>query len=167
MPPCYDIYSLSAERNKRNIEKFLSHFCDRAKIENREGQDILITGHKKYGIEETTIPVTSLSEVIDYGISHPNHGFVFYISDHLLTKKIKGIILKFTYDGKIIFGVYIEVHEPLLLGWRRNQIRLARRLEKEIGRLTNAVKTNILVEYAPADDEEEFVSDSAFAKIYF
>lgn len=160
MPPCYDIYSLS-ERNKRYIERFLRHFCDRGMIENRAGHEITIDGHEKYGVPAQSIPVSSLTEVIDYGVSHPTHGFTFYVSDHLLTRAIKGVILKFTYDGKIIFGVYIEVYKPLLFGWLTHNIRLARRLEKEVALLTNTIKTSIHVEYAPADDEEEFDSDTA------
>ncbi|MEI6409930.1 MAG: hypothetical protein WCR52_11135 [Bacteroidota bacterium] len=92
-----------------------------------------------------------MTEVIDYGITHPNHGFAFYISDHL-KGKITGIILKFTYDGKFIFGLSVEEKNTQL----QDNYELAQKIAKEMAELTVSYKTAIQLEYAPPDDEDEF-----------
>jgi hypothetical protein len=48
MPPYYDIYGLSRQRDKKTIEKFLNYFSIREKIENREGQEIAVYKNEKY-----------------------------------------------------------------------------------------------------------------------
>ncbi|MEA5428431.1 hypothetical protein [Arcicella lustrica] len=158
MPPYYDIYGLSKQRDKKTIEKFLNHFSDRDKIEIREGQEIMVYKNEKYDIEETCISINTLTEVIDYGLKKQNHGFVFYISDNL-KEEINGIILKFTFDKKIIFGVSIEEKIRLKNKNLIDNYNKALEIEKVILELTNASKTSIQFEYGPSDDEEEFDED--------
>ncbi len=88
MPPYYDIYGLSKERNKKTIEKFLNHFSHRDQIEVRTGQVILVNGNQKYNIKESCTPISTLSEVINYGINNPLHGFAFYIRNRWTYLKI-------------------------------------------------------------------------------
>ena len=165
MPPCYDIYGLSDKRDKETIERFLDHFCYRSMIENREGQEIGILKNDKYRIDEINIPVSTLSEVIDYGMNHPNHGLAFYIGDSL-KDDINFVILKFTYDGKIIFGVSIEEKRLINENELADNYDKAKAIEKQIARLTNSTKTSIQFEYAPSDDEEQFDSDSELWKSF-
>lgn len=158
MPPCYDIYGLSKQRDKKTIEKFLNYFSIREKIENREGQEITIYKNDKYKIEETWLAIRTLTEVIDFGLENLNYGFAFYISDNLI-EGINHIILKFTYDGKIIFGISVEeniisANENLIDNYNK-----AIEVERLIADLTNSEKTSIQFENAPSDDEEEFDSD--------
>jgi hypothetical protein len=42
MPPYYDIYGLSKQRDTKTVEKFLNYFSIREKIENRKGQEIAV-----------------------------------------------------------------------------------------------------------------------------
>ena len=42
MPPYYDIYGLSLQRDKETVERFLNHFANRDKIEDRESQEIAV-----------------------------------------------------------------------------------------------------------------------------
>ncbi len=158
MPPFYDIYGLSKHRDKQTIERFLNNFSNREKIEDRSGQEIAVYKNEKYQIEETYIAVSTLSEVIDYGLSNYNHGFSFYIADNL-KKGISHIILKFTYDGKIIFGISIEETKINESGRLIDNFCEALKIEKLIAELTNSTKTSIQFEYAPSDDEEEFNMD--------
>ncbi|MBO9703185.1 MAG: hypothetical protein J7604_23425 [Sporocytophaga sp.] len=158
MPPFYDIYGLSKERNKKTIETFLNHFSYRDKIEDRTGQEILVDENKKYNIKESCTPISTLSEVINYGINTPNHGFAFYISDNL-KEGVNNLILKFTYDGKIIFGVSIEENDIVKNGKLADNYNKALKIERLIEELTNSYKTSIQFEYAPSDDEEEFDLD--------
>lgn len=107
MPPFYDIYGFSKQRDKNTVEKFLSYFAHREKIENRTGQEIIVYKNDKYGIEETWIPVNSLTDVIEFALENVNFGFAFYISDNL-REGINDVILKFTFDGKVIYGISVK-----------------------------------------------------------
>lgn len=158
MPPYYDIYGLSYQRDKTTVERFLDYFSIREKIENKEGQDICVYKNEKYNIDKRIININTLTEVIKYGIDNENWGFVFYIGDHL-KDGINHIILKFTYDGKIIFG--ISVAEQILKenGNLIDNYKKALEIERSIAMITNSIKTSIQFEYAPSDDEEEFDSD--------
>lgn len=151
MPQYYDIYALSEKRDKETIEVFLNHFCFRDEIENRKGEDIGIYANEKYNISELIIDINTLSEVIEYGIANPNHGFAFYIGDHL-KENISHVILKFTYDGKIIFGLSINSKDDT----SNDTYSTAERIVNEIASLINSVKTSIQFENPPADDEDEF-----------
>jgi hypothetical protein len=162
MPPFYDIYGISKSRDKETIELFLNFYCQRELIENFEGKgvEVAIYSNEKYGVKETYIPVNTLSEVIDYGLSRPNLGFAFYIGTKSNYKKdIDGVILKFTFDDKIIFGISIEENSLTDEGQLIDNYDKALEIQKEIQELTNSTKTCIQFEYAPADDEEEFDSD--------
>lgn len=158
MPPYYDIYGLSKQRDKNTVEMFLSHFANREKIEDREGQEIAVYKNEKYGTEETWTAISTLTEVIDFGLKNQNLGFAFYIGDNL-KEGINHIILKFTFDGKIIFGISVEEKKIDYNGNLIDNYDKALEVEKKIVELTNSIKTSIQVEYAPSDDEEEFDSD--------
>jgi hypothetical protein len=160
MSPCYDIYGLSKNRNRQTIENFLNHFCYRDKIEDREGQEIFVYSNEKYKIEEVCTPIKTMTEVIDYGLLNRNHGFAFYISDHLKNEvSINQIILKFTYDGKMIFGVSVDERIRINSGDLIDNFEKAQAIEKKIAELTGSTKTSIQFEYAPSDDEDEFDED--------
>ncbi len=158
MPLCYDIYGLSRQRDKVTVEKFLNYFADRNKIEDVEGQEIAVYKNEKYNTEETWIPVRTLTEVIDFGLENSNLGFTFYIGKNL-EKGISDIILKFTFDGKIIFGISVEENRIGDDGKLIDNYDKALEIEIKIAKLTNSTKTSIQFEYAPSDDEEEFDSD--------
>jgi hypothetical protein len=163
MPPFYDIYGLSKQRNKETIETFLNYFSNRQNIENTEGQEIAVYKNEKYQTEETYTPANTLTEVISFGIENNNLGFAFYIGDNL-KETINSIILKFTFDGKIIFGVSVEEKSHQTDGKLVDNYEKALEIEKIIAELTNSTKTSIQFEYAPSDDEEEFDNDTELWK---
>lgn len=158
MAPCYDIYGLSKQRDKKTIKKFLDYFSYREKIENRAGRGIDVCKNEKYKTEESWTPINTLTEVIDFGLENQYLGFAFYIGDNL-KEGIDFIILKFTFDGKIIFGISIEEYRIAGNGKLIDNYDKALEIEKTITNLTNSAKTSIQVEYAPSDDEEEFDTD--------
>ena len=165
MPPFYDIYGLSKERNKETIETFLGFYCQRTQIENFIGQGIEIAIYKndKYNVEEKYVPVYNLSEVIDYGLNYPNIGFAFYIGlKSNYRKDIGNVILKFTFDGKIIFGISIEENIVTNDGSLIDNYDRALEIERTIAELTQSTKTSIQFESAPSDDEEEFDNNLQF-----
>ena len=147
----YDIYAISKNRDHETIERFLNYFCFRDRIENQEGYEIEIWENKKYGVEEFSMPISKMRELIAYGVKNPHHGYVFYMGDHL-KRNITHIILTFTYDGKMIFGISIP---PKDVDQKDNYLQ-AFRMEKKIAQLTNACDTSIQFEYPPSDDEQEF-----------
>lgn len=162
MPPYYDIYALSKERNQQTIENFLAHFSYREKIEARENQEIGGYSIVEPG-KEISIPISTLTEVIDFGVAKPDHCFAFYISDHL-KEGISNIILKFTADAKIIFGISVDEKTKDHNGHLINNYNYCIMIEKHIVLLTHATKTSIQFEYPPADNEEEFDQDIALWK---
>ncbi len=158
MPPYYDIYGLSRQRDKTTVEAFLNYFANRNKIEDREEQEIAVYKNEKYKTEETWAPIKTLTEVIDFGLKNKNFGFAFYIGDNLKAG-VNHIILKFTFDGKIIFGISVEEKRIADNGKLIDNYDKAREIEKKIAELTNSIKTSIQFEYPPSDDEEEFDLD--------
>ncbi len=155
MPNYYDVYVLSESRDKRTVEKFLNQFCFRDKIENIEEQEIAVRKNEKYNVEETWVKIKTISEVINFGLKESNHGFVFYISDNL-KEDISHIILKFTFDGKIILGVSVKEYRIDENGRLVDNYDRALNIERLISELIDARKTSIQFENAPSDDEEEF-----------
>jgi hypothetical protein len=155
MPLHYDIYCLSENRNKKTIEEFLDYFSFRNKIENRDNQEISIIGNKEYNIKESWIPIRTISEVIDYGIENSNIGFAFYIGDNL-KKGISHIILKFTFDKKMIFGICVQEERLVDNQQITDNYKFALEVENTISKLTDSKKTSIQFENPPADDEVEF-----------
>lgn len=160
MPPFYDIYGLSKKRDKETIERFLEHFTHRDLIEDREGQEIFGMPNKKYGQEDFSIPVKTLSEVIQFGIDNPNVCFCFYMGTRTNLKSgIGDVLLKFTFDAKVIFGVAIEDTILLEDGSLASNFPYALKVKEQIEALTGAHKSSIQFEYAPSNDEEEFDAD--------
>ena len=151
MSLCYDIYAISNHRTTKTIEQFLTHFGDRAEMEDKSGHEIMVDAQPAYAVDERVIPIQTLTQVIDYGVAHPQQGFSFYISKHLKTK-LRYLILKFTYDQKMIVGISVELTDAQ----QNDNYPLACILEEELVALTNAYASSIQVECAPADDEEEF-----------
>jgi len=105
MPPCYDVYGISKKRDKETINRFVEYFCDRDQIESQTGCEIFVNENEKYNIPEESIEVSKLSDVIEYGILNKTKGYSYYLDSR---DDYIGVLLKFTYDSKIIFGVSIE-----------------------------------------------------------
>ena len=143
----YDIYGLSMGRDESTIEAFLRHFCYRDHIEPLQDQWLQAWPKEQYHIPELIeLPLTSIADMVAYAMRHPTHGFVFYNQVALRTS-VKSAIVKFTYDGKVVFGVSISNADQALT------------VEAEIKQVTQAYKSFIAVEYPPANDEEEFDAD--------
>ena len=153
MPPYYDVYGISKHRDRKTIECFLSAFCHRGEVESQEGTVIGMLANEKYRVAEIELPVNTLTEVVDFGLQNSGYGFSFYIASGLIN--VKMVILKFTYDGLIIFGVSIEEMDD---NWVDN-LPKARELAVKIARLTQSYKTSIQFECGTADDAGEFEED--------
>ncbi len=158
MPNYYDIYGFSEQRDRKTIETFLSYFSYIEDNENIEKQEIVVYKNEKYNTEETWTQITTLTEVIDFGLQNQNFGFSFYIGENL-KQEINHIILTFTFDGKIIFGISVQKDRKANNGKLIDNYDKALEIEKIMVELTNSIKTSIQFEYPPSSDEEEFDRD--------
>ncbi|MDO7877108.1 hypothetical protein Q5H93_20350 [Hymenobacter sp. ASUV-10] len=147
----YDIYGLSLERNSATVERFLARFCWRAGLEPLTDTFLQVWPREKYPtVPMVELDIHSIAELTDYAERNPTHGFNFY-TQVALRSDIKTVIIKFTYDAKVVFGISIT-------DWGDNYSQ-AHAIEKEIREITQAYKSYISLEYPPADDEEEFDED--------
>jgi hypothetical protein len=152
----YDIYGLSSERNAPTVERFLSQFCDRYALDPLSDTWLQVAASESYQVPEVELPVASIADLIDYAVQNPTHCFVFY-NQQALRPDITCVFFKFTYDGKVVFGVSIEETGFNL----EDNFPHALTIEAEIVRLTGAYKSFIAVEQPPAQDEAQFDVDSA------
>jgi hypothetical protein len=150
----YDIYGLSKERNELTIERFLSHFCDRNALDPLSNQWIQVADNEQYQVPEVELPLHSIADLIAYAVQNPTHCFVFY-NQEALRPDVTCVFLKFTYDGKVVFGVSIDETGSNL----EDNFPYTFTIESEIIRLTDAYKSFIAVEQPPAKDEAEFDAD--------
>jgi hypothetical protein len=152
----YDIYGLSKERNGPTIERFLSHFCDRNALDPLVNKWIQVADNEQYQVPEVELPLYSIADLIAYAVQNPTHCFVFY-NQEALRPDVTCVFLKFTYDGKVVFGISIDETDSNL----EDNFPHARTIEAEIIRLTGAYKGFIAIEEPPAKDEEQFDEDRA------
>lgn len=151
MPPFYDIYGLSNQRDKETIDKFINYFCYRDDVEYL-GEDSGIFVRSSDECNEDFIPLSTLTDVIEWGLNNPTKGFSFYL--HKGFKTVKGLILTFTYDSKMVFGVSIEYNE-IVNGKLINNASLCDVLANKVSEVTNSYKTLIGLELPPPRSEEE------------
>ena len=154
----FDIYGFSRAREQNTIEDFLNYYIHRDKSERYHGLEITVWENEKYGIDEWFNiggENISLSEVIEYGVKNKKHGFTNYIYAPYCKSIVERVILHFTYDGALIFGVSIDAGEVYDINKYNNALKVAHEL---IGRF-GIIKTSIQWLTGPAKDEEEFDSD--------
>ena len=148
----FNIYGFSIHRDKKTIEKFLHQYTYRTEVEDWKDCDLSIYENDTYEIQEQYVSIRTLTEAIEYGLEHKNHGFAFYIGSKGVKGDISHVILKFTYDSAIIFGLSItEYAQDGQANYKR-----AYELEQELKAFLPVQKTSIQFEYPPSDDKEEF-----------
>lgn len=108
------------------------------------------------------------SKIGDFG------SFISFYSEHILLAEFQDIETELYFKRKgdypellqtNIFGISIEENSLTDEGQLVNNYDKALEIQKEIQELTNSTKTYIQLEYAPADDEEEFDSDTKLWQI--
>ena len=97
-----DIYGLSDKRDKEIIEMFLSEFAYRDQIEARAGDIVTIFSNEKYNVNKEDIPIETTTDLINLGVKSRGKGFCAYFHRGL-KPDITSLLLKFTYDDKIIY----------------------------------------------------------------
>ena len=162
MPPYYDIYGITKRRDINFIEKVIKYYGDRDALENQEGSEILLDPHDKYEQKEANIPIKTLGEVIKYGVEHPTAGFSFYLGKKTLRSPHTDLILRFTYDCKLIIGVSVEDTDEQ----GNDNLYTAKQVELALKDLLTTEKTFVQLECAPPDDENDFDEETEASKNY-
>ncbi|RSK23968.1 hypothetical protein [Hymenobacter metallilatus] len=155
----YDVYALSSKRDATTVENFLSHFCDRSLLEPVVDRWIHVSANEKYHTPEVDIPLHFIAELIAYAVANLNHAFNYY-TDEGIRDNIDCVIIQFTYDGKVVFGISVGCTQDA----GGDNIAQAIQVEAEIRQVTGAYKSYIAGEYPPARDEEQFDTDVAMWK---
>lgn len=140
-----DIYGLSDKRDKETIEIFLSEFAYRDKIEDRAGDIVTIFSNKKYNVNKEDISIETTTDLIDVGVKNSDKGFCAYFQSGL-KPDITSLLLKFTYDNKIIYGVSVDESN------KTGAMNVSEKLIKDF----HVKDVSIEFENPPADDEAEF-----------
>jgi hypothetical protein len=110
MPPCIDVYLLSKQRNSQTISKFIDEFID------EELSALKFPGQFDLAPDDIaildkldnwkTIQVNSVQECINYGIMNPYAAYSIYL--HPKSAEFCNVILSFSVDGGIIFGLSLD-----------------------------------------------------------
>lgn len=119
MPPCLDIYALCHRRDREIIEKFIERYVDRARSDIRLGEEELMILRLDLVDEPPQTPdipdqyewepAKTLSYVIKRGLDYPRRSFTIYLSSK--QPNIYGVIMHFTNDDQIVFGLSIDDEE--------------------------------------------------------
>jgi hypothetical protein len=98
MAPSTDIYIVTEDRSQTCIDKFLSNYACLTTAKTRDNFSVLVDGE---GVETGTFVDT-----IDYGLAEAQRSFAVYFKSAV--KGLESVILFFTPDGKLVFGLSIE-----------------------------------------------------------
>lgn len=107
MPPHLDIYAMSQLKVEAVIQDFLREYIIYEENEDREDEEIMYIANPEEVIDypESKLAVT-LTNLIQKGMAIKNLGFTIYLKP--ADQKLESVILTFTYDDKVIFGLSME-----------------------------------------------------------
>ena len=141
----YEIYAFSDLRDEKTLDTFFQKYSNREKVENNE---FLI---QTWSGEEIEIVVDSLTDLIDFAKTNPFYHFRNYIEPH--KEGITHLILSFTEDSGIIFGICIDEKNE------RTFNNYTQCLEIENNLKSQFKYTYISTNYPPAKNLNEFKDD--------
>ncbi|PWV87368.1 hypothetical protein DFQ01_1612 [Paenibacillus cellulosilyticus] len=110
--PDYDLYVLSSLRDRNSLNNFINRFSDRQSCEDLKDEELMILPH---GISDDVstnfdeydwVPAVDISNVVEIGMKKPFKGFRFYLNSK--EDYISKLILSFTTDGYVIYGLSID-----------------------------------------------------------
>ncbi len=111
----YDVYVLSALRDSQNINRFIDVYSDRSSVEDRGNEELMVMpigitdeNNMSLGMYDW-IPAININNVIRIGTSQPIRAFRFYLPS--VISDISTIIVTFTADNKIIYGLSIDIED--------------------------------------------------------
>lgn len=163
-----DIYTLTDNRNRETIEKFLLEYTNRQSIEQTEDCELAILKKgklKSEGIKNDDyifVKSETLTNSINIGLSDPTNCFTLYLNSK--KTEIKYLVLSFTQDGKLILG--IAINEYIDEDERIDNYELAKKIAEDLEN-NNSGKGNYFgVEIVPALNEKDFFEDIELYKNY-
>ena len=147
-----DIYTISNNRNNENIEKFLLKYVDRKIIQETKDFEVDILNNNTH----RNIKLKSFNDLIGLGLSDFKNCFTIYLSSAIL--EIKSIILSFTADGKVIFGISID---------ENNNYEFAEKLSVDLKSNNFGIESFFDIESIPAINMKDFLENVEIAKNKF
>lgn len=153
--PYLDIYALTALRDTATLNAFLDAFVDRAAATaHLGGLELMVEplgATEPVGNHEWQwAPVTSLEEIVDWGLCFPRRTFTTYLP--WCRGTVKSAILSFTADNQLIVGIAVYDDENGHLVTEN----AAKVLLDDLMRLVGAHRGLILAEGPPPRIEAEF-----------
>jgi len=155
MPPCFDVYALTGERNLAMIEQFVREFTS-SDLDEPGAWDLHVVPADHDGTSELRIAedydevrVDSLAEAIHYGLAEPGRAF----SLHPLPASgpLCGAVLAFTVSNEVLVGVSVHDEDD---PDDDQPLDDARELVARLANLTGARQSWIGLEEAPTLDPD-------------
>lgn len=155
MPPNLDIYCLTKHREADTINRFLEHYVDRARSENREDEELMIRkldapANSDREQDYEWKPALTLSHAVQRGLAFPRRSFNIYLQAK--QQDMDHATLGFTMDDQLVLGLSMDDAEEKPENLERAKELLAL-LAEEYG----CHRGIILVEQPPPNSEEMFV----------
>ncbi len=163
MAPNIDIYVLSKIRTAEILYKFLGLYVDRNKSENRKDEQLMIYKLDSNGKSDSDNnyegePALTLSNSIKRALDFPRRSFTIYLDSK--RNDIDRVILSFTTDDKIIFGLSIDYENE-----SKQNIEKANQLLEELLKNFNCNMGFFSVELPPSRNEKLFIKESKYRHI--
>jgi len=153
--PNYDIYVLSNLRDQRSINHFIEQYCNRTELEDRTDEELMVLplgvmNEDNMQINDYDwIPAINIENVINIGTNKPVRAFRFYLPS--TKSNLSRIILAFTSDNKIIYGISIEIEEE------HASLINAEEILKNLYEEYKGINGGIFYEEPPSLDSTEFI----------
>ncbi len=153
MPPCLDVYALSAQRNMGMIDAFLNMYAeDDARSTGPINPlaiptDFIGSESSEWRDDEwELLEFESAGRAVEFGVSRSNRAFRIYLPSR---RPWMNAILAFTQDARIIFGVAVD--DPFE---GPDGLEFAQSTQRQLALLTNAAHSWIAFEEPPPLDPE-------------
>jgi hypothetical protein len=128
MPPNLDIYGLTKHRDIETINRFLDKYVDRATIEERGDEELMMRPldiSNDCGTLESADwePALTLTHSIHRGLDYPRRSFSIYLAAPQGSEMSS--VLHFTEDDQLVLGLSIDDAESLPENEERAKLLLA------------------------------------------
>ena len=158
MPPDLDVYVLSKRRDQTTIDRFLDKYIDRPASEDRTGEELMVLplnasadGDSLDAAKWEWVPVTSLADIMAYGLARPSRAFACSLRPRDVTFTHAYVV--FTSDDQLIVGLSLD-DEGMRPTVQSEAERVMHRLMEEF----DGHRGLIGVEWAPPLSETSFAA---------
>ena len=161
--PYIDIYTITRDRSKQCIERFLEAYTNRSEIEDQKDGELMILPPDKVGkvdleLEDYTwVKAHTVSNSIAVGLSGDDVCFTMYLASNF--PGVDQAILSFTADNFLILG--LAVYEYTDENQTVDNYGLADKLAKQLETDYSGIERYYGLESAPSDTYDEFLVEKS------